>query len=158
MVHLRKNEKIITIIRQHWSVLGQVVSLTAFTFTSLLIVRFYFNFNFFGYAWQVVVFIGFVGAILILYKIYIWLKNGIYVTNQRLVNHEQAGLFTKTVTELLYKDIHEIKYRQKGLPNLLSSYGTLSIRTVADQEIIFKNVPNPEEAVELIDKMRISKI
>ena len=156
MVHLRNNEKIIRIIRHHWSAVAGIIFSSSFILAILLIAKLYFNFNFFGYDWQVIGFCGLLAGIFILYKVYIWRKNGIYVTNQRLVNNEQNGFFTKTVTEFLYQDIHEIKYKQRGLPASMSNYGTLIIKTFANDEIVFNNIPNPEEIVDLINKIKVS--
>ena len=157
-MHLGKDEKVIRIIRHHWVAIAGVI-LSAVIFVVLLITaKLYLNFNFFGYYWQVVTFSGLLASMFILYQIYIWRKNGIYITNQRLVNNEQKGFFTKTVTELLYQDIHEIRYHQKGLAASVSRYGTLIIKTLSDHEIVFNNIPDPEEMVELINKIRISRI
>jgi len=157
-MHLRSDEQVIRVIRHHWAAIAGVILPAGFFLVALLVAKLYFNFNYFGYAWQVIGFVGLLSAIYILYQIFIWRRNGIYITNKRLVNNEQNGLFTKTVTELLYQDIHEIRYRQKGISASMNRYGTLIIKTLSDHEIVLDNIPSPEETVELINKIRISII
>ena len=153
-MHLRSGEKIIRVIRHHWVAISGVVLLSGLVLALLMVTKLYFNFNFFGYYWQVVTFASLLASIGIIYKVYLWRKNGLYITNQRVVNNEQRGFFTKTVTELLYQDIHEIKYHQKGLFASVGNYGTLVIKTFGNDEIVFDNIVNPEVTVEIINKIR----
>ena len=42
-------------------------------------------------------------TMVVLYKYYIWRNNVLIITNQRVVENEQYGFFSKTVTELYTK-------------------------------------------------------
>lgn len=92
--------------------------------------------------------------LMILYKCYIWRNNALVITNQRLVENEQRGFFSRTVTELLYRDILEVSYDKKGINASMYGYGDLKLRTAAENEIVFEKIPKPDETVEMINKVR----
>ena len=153
---LRENEKLIRIIRRHRSSLGGVLSFSAGLVFLFLFALYYIKFNFFGYAWQVFGVFVLVLAGVILSKLYLWRNDVLFITDQRVIRHEQTGLFSKTVTEVLYQDIHEIIFNKKGFASVVNNYGNLVIRTPSDNKIIFEKIPDPERVVEIINKTRLS--
>ena len=157
-MQLRENEILIKIIRRHASSLNGSFSLAGGVLIIYLFVVYYFQFNFFGYVWQVLGVLILVLTMFVLYKIHIWNKNTLAITNQRLIYHEQNGFFSRTVTEVLYRDIHEITFKQKGFSASMSNFGTLIIRTPSDSEMLMEKISDPEKVVELINKTRGSLI
>lgn len=153
---LRENEKLVGVIRRHRSSLGGVLSLSAGLILLFLFVLYYLQFNFFGYAWQIFSVAVLVLALVVLYKLYVWRNDVLYITSQRVLRNEQTGLFSKTVTEILYQDIHEIIFNKKGFASVVNNYGNLVIRTPSDSEIVFEKIPDPERVVEIINKTRLS--
>lgn len=155
-MQLRENEILIKIIRRHTSSLNGSISLAGGILMTYLLVVYYFQFNFFGYVWQVLSVLILILISFVVYKVYVWRKNAFLITNQRLINNEQNGFFSRTVTEITYDDVHEITFKQKGLSATFSNYGTLVIRTPSENEIILEKIPDPEKAVELINKTKNS--
>ena len=68
------------------------------------------------------------------------------ITNDRIVNVEQQGLFARTVSELdLYK-IQDVTSEVRGLIPTLFNYGNVHVQTAGTQErFVFEQVPNPHE-------------
>lgn len=153
---LRENEKLVEVVRRHKSSLSGTLSLSAGLVFLFLFVLFYLKFNFFGYGWQVFSVLVFILALVCLSKLYVWRNDVLYITNQRITRNEQAGLFNKTVTEILYQDVHEITFNKKGLASIVNNYGDLVIRTPSENKIIFEKIPDPEKVVEIINKTRTS--
>lgn len=151
---LRENEKLIKVIRRHKSSLSGLWSASTGVVLLFVLILFYFKFNFFGYAWQVFSAIALALSFAVLYKLYVWRNNVLFITNQRVIRNEQTGLFSKTVTEVLYQDIHEIVFNKKGFSAMVGNYGTLIIRTPSDNKVVFDKIPDPEKVVEIINKMR----
>lgn len=151
---LRENEKLIEVVRRHKSSLGGTWSLSAGLMFLFLFVLFYLKFNFFGYGWQVFGILVLILSAASLYKFYVWKNDVLFITNQRVVRNEQAGLFHKIVTEILYRDIHEIIFNKKGLSSIVNNYGNLVIRTPSENKIVFEKIPDPEKVVEIINKTR----
>jgi len=121
---------------------------------ALILVRYLAHFDFFGYYHLVLAFAFLVVLLVILYKLFIWRMDALIITDQRFVENEQRGFFSKTVTELLYQDILEISYTKEGLNASLYNFGDIKIRTAAENELVFEKIPNPAEVVEVINKIR----
>jgi len=81
------------------------------------------------------------------------------VTNDRIINIEQQGLFARTISELdLYK-IQDVTSEVKGFLPTIFNYGNVYIQTAAEKErFIFEQVPNPHEIsrriIELMEEDR----
>jgi len=154
MLTLRENEAIIKVVRQHRSVLAGTiiwsavfVGLALFTFLKL-------NNDILDYSGEITTGIALLATLLILYKIYIWRKSNLILTNQRVILNVRHGAFSRTVTELLYKDVHDISFRQVGLSALIYRYGKLIIKMPSGNEITFDKLPLSAGVIETINKIR----
>lgn len=151
---LRQNEKLIKAVRRHKMFLMPIFFTWPLIVVGLLIVRHGIDFTFFGYWRWVLILSVLLVLLVILYKWFIWRNNALIITNQRVVENEQRGFFSKTVTELLYRDIREISYSKDGMNASIYDYGDLKMRTAADNDIIIEKIANPDETVELINQIR----
>lgn len=67
------------------------------------------------------------------------------VTNDRIIDTEQKGLFARTVTELELFQIQDVTTHVKGLFGTIFKYGDVVIATASNtSSIIFHDIPNPE--------------
>ena len=154
MITLRKSEEIIKTIRQHRSVMvGTVV--WSVVFAGLVVLSFLkLNLDIFGYSSEITTGIILLTILVILYKFYIWRKNTLIITNQRVVLNVRHNAFSKTVTELLYRDIYDISFKQAGPLAFIGRYGRIIIKTPSGSEITFDRAPSPASVVEVINKIR----
>ncbi|MEK7616290.1 MAG: PH domain-containing protein [Patescibacteria group bacterium] len=90
----------------------------------------------------------------LLIKIFRWEYTMLVLTNQRIVCQVQKGLFSRNTIELLYKDIKELSYANRGIGGTMFNYGDLKLSTAADVTHTFEHIPEPDHVVELIGKMR----
>jgi len=66
------------------------------------------------------------------------------VTNRRVVNVEQKGLFLRQVSELRYRKIQDVTTEVSGVIPTFLNYGDVFIQTAGKQHRFrFHNVPNP---------------
>jgi uncharacterized membrane protein YdbT with pleckstrin-like domain len=66
------------------------------------------------------------------------------VTDRRIVNIEQRGLFSREISELELENIQDITTEVKGVIPTFLNYGDLFVQTAAEKErFIFHNVPDP---------------
>ncbi len=78
------------------------------------------------------------------------------VTNQRIVNIEQKGLFARSTSELRLEKIQDVTTDVHGIISTFLNYGDILVQTAAEQEkFIFRNVPDPYAIKDLI--MRLQK-
>lgn len=73
------------------------------------------------------------------------------VTNKRIVNINQKGLFVRNVSELELENIQDITTEVKGVIPTFLNYGDVFIQTAAEKErFVFQNVPDPYKVKDLI--------
>lgn len=74
------------------------------------------------------------------YYLDIWI-----VTNDRIIDTEQKGLFVRTITELELFQIQDVTTHVTGLFSTIFKYGDLVIATASNTNtIIFHDIPNPD--------------
>jgi uncharacterized membrane protein YdbT with pleckstrin-like domain len=68
------------------------------------------------------------------------------VTNDRIVDIEQHGLFSRTTSEVDLYRIQDVTVDVHGFFSTIMNYGDLTVKTASDNiHIIFYNIPNPNE-------------
>lgn len=86
---------------------------------------------------------------------YLWSMNVIIVTNQRLIDLDQAGFFNRTVSETTYTKIQDVSYTICGLLPTVFHYGTVVVQTAGGQtNLELKGVRNPEAVQDLITQLQ----
>lgn len=75
------------------------------------------------------------------------------ITNKRIIDSD--GFFRKTTSEILHRDIRNVRVEQSLLERITNS-GTLSIYTSSDEvpEVHMAHVPRPDKVREVIDTYR----
>lgn len=73
------------------------------------------------------------------------------VTNKRIIDIEQIGLFSRDVAELRLENIQDIKVEAVGIIQSFLKMGNLHIQTAGqNKEVSFKNIPNAYEVKNVI--------
>src|SRR5690606_31415112 len=76
------------------------------------------------------------------------------VTDQRIINIEQRGMFNREIAEHDLDKIQDVSGLQKGFFQTLFSYGYVHVQTAGEiQRFIFKQVDNPFDIVRQINKL-----
>ncbi len=88
----------------------------------------------------VVTFLWFYGFLMwIDYWLDVWI-----VTDQRVVNIEQKGLFSRHVSELHFHTVQDVTSKVQGLIPTLLNYGDVEVQTAAEKtRFLFRRVPDP---------------
>ncbi|MBU0597020.1 PH domain-containing protein [Patescibacteria group bacterium] len=77
------------------------------------------------------------------------------VTNDRIVDIEQLGLFARSVSELDLFRIQDVTTDVHGFFSTIFHYGDVTVKTASSNVgIVFRNVPNPNKVRE--DLIRLS--
>lgn len=151
---LRPNEQLIKIARRHVIFLMPAFFSWPLLILAVLVLRYVLDFNFWGYWLLVLTLVIVIVLLVVLHRFYIWRSNALIITNQRVVENEQFGFFSKTVTELLYRDIREISYSKDGINASVYDYGDLKMRTAGDSDVVVEKIAQPDEVVDLINQIR----
>ncbi|MFC1598469.1 PH domain-containing protein [Patescibacteria group bacterium] len=159
----QKGEKLILFIRRHWIVIighyllyislglipvglyffikyAEPSYLTgAFTYPLLLLL---------GSLYYLYILLFFFNAFLD-YYLDVWI-----VTNKRIINIEQKGLFNRVIAEHELDKIQDVTGEQKGVFATIFSFGDVSVQTAGEVPMfIFRQVDNPFEVAKTINHL-----
>lgn len=77
------------------------------------------------------------------------------VTDQRIINIEQKGLFSRSTSELELEKVQDITTDIKGILRTFLNFGDLLVQTAAEKEkFLFHNIPEPNYVKDLIMKLQ----
>ena len=77
------------------------------------------------------------------------------ITNKRVIDIEQLGLFARDIVEVRMENVEDVKTEVLGLIASLLDIGNVYIQTAAEsREVIIKNIPNPHKLREVIAQYR----
>ncbi len=77
------------------------------------------------------------------------------ITNERIVNIEQRGLFIRQVSELKFSNIQDVTTEVQGLIPTLLNFGNVYVQTAGTKtRFNFRKVPNPYKLKALIMNMK----
>ena len=83
------------------------------------------------------------GLLLFFYHWIGWFYSIFIVTNQRIQQTSQSGVFGKTVIDLSLSKIQNISYNVPGLAGELFKFGTIIIQTYVG-DLVIRNVEHPD--------------
>jgi len=165
MIEFRENEHTIFEIRKHWFIIAtELTILTFLAFLPLLIPQILESINIvviFGESesfWSVFVFM------YSFYLLMLWIIGFVFwtnyyldvwiVTNQKILDIEQIGLFSREVSILHLERIQDITTETNGIVNTLVKFGDLHVQTAGQQrEFIIHNVPNPDKIAKRVNEV-----
>ncbi len=152
-------EKIYIAIREHWVVLAMRIAVWAILLVALI--------GFYAFAPRTVpglfegtaglmtelatqIYILFLGISLFVIIVLYYLNLHI-ITNIRIVDIDQEGLFRHVISELHIEKIEDVTSDTSGVLGNIFDYGTVRIQTAgASERFEFQNVPNPAKLVKII--------
>jgi uncharacterized membrane protein YdbT with pleckstrin-like domain len=90
----------------------------------------------------------------IFYALTIYTLDTVIITNQRIIDNFQRGLFNREVSELNNHRIQDVSVHTSGLIETILEFGTVTVQTAAaEKQFIFRNLPRPEKVKDTIMKM-----
>lgn len=149
------NEKVVLFLRRHWIDLLRIFAFSGVLFVLPVVAGTLIelaNPNLILHAFWgpalIVILISYLLTILVLtyteltdYWLDVWI-----VTNERIINTEQHGLFNRVVSEVSLSQIQDITSEQKGFLSTFLTFGHVFIQTAAERERFeFKDIDNPDE-------------
>lgn len=160
----RENEEVLRIIHRHWfsiamqyaaigfttllliaisSVLPQITTLPPDTIPPIFL-TFLFN-TFFLFIWL------YAFLVWIDYYFDIWI-----ITNERIVNIEQRGLFSREVSELQFSRIQDVTSVVDGFIPTILNFGNVYVQTAAEEKrFVFRQIPDPYTIKDMV--MQLSR-
>lgn len=145
------DEETILLTRKHW--LNLFFPLATIKLSVILIFGSYFIINSFGWYeklsslyWFIVLVFLLVFWTLAFYSIMIYELNTVIVTNKRIIENKQGGLFKHTVNELELDKIQDISVQVVGPLAEFLRFGDIEIQSAgAKNKFTFYQLPRPTE-------------
>jgi membrane protein YdbS with pleckstrin-like domain len=154
VLQLKDGEKIRAVIRRHVATLIPALFLALV----LIVVPFFLLFPLFGWGIPGAILFFFAvlaGIVIAVRAMLLWDADVLIVTTMRLVDVDQQGLLTRTVSEAAYGAIQDVSWKRAGLADTLFRMGSVKIQTASASSIIHaKGVSQPETVYELINELR----
>lgn len=159
MIQIPRDEKVILVLRKHWFVLameGFVFGFLALLpLAAMMIGGSVLNLGFDSplativtaayVIWLIALWIGFF-IFWTDYYLDIWI-----ITDKRIIDIEQQGLFSRTTSALRHDNIQDSTISQPGLIASLLGFGTIQVQSAAaDVEIVIPYARSPQRVKELI--------
>jgi len=154
---LDKDEKVMIKQRKHWFVfvldaLGFfIAAFLPFIVFPLIDWIFPQVYDFFGQgpAFALFLFVGLVWLVLVWIMFFIAFTNYyldiLVVTNKRLIDIDQLGLFSRDIATIPFENIQDIKIQTIGIIPTLLKYGNIYIQTAGkNEEVIIRGIAHPE--------------
>src|SRR3989339_208136 len=158
----KDNEKVLLFFRRHWITVVKIILLSLFI--ALIPIIFYLLFAR-GYAYleipafrAIYFLLNSIYALFIIlfaftnfidYYLDVWI-----VTNLRIINIEQKGLFAREMSEKDLGRMQDITSDVKGFLPTILNYGDVHIQTAGEeQRFVFKQIPNAEEVTRTISNI-----
>jgi hypothetical protein len=95
-----------------------------------------------------------VGLYLALRSFMVWYWNAFVLTNLRVIDVDQRGLFDRTVSEAVYDRIQDVSYHVKGVWGTMLRYGTIIVQTAgATTNLELYYVHDPKEIHHVITEL-----
>lgn len=164
------DEHVVVVLHRHWFVfvrhLAQVLLMATLPLAILAVVitmtEFQLDAGTLSYA-LLVMGGGLYGLFLLMLLYGYWLDYALdvfIVSDKRVVDIEQAGLFNRTVSEQRLFRVQDVTYEVKGMLRTFLKFGDVHIQTAGEKvRFVFEDVPHPDRVTELIlreaDKLQV---
>jgi uncharacterized membrane protein YdbT with pleckstrin-like domain len=164
------DETIYTVIHRHWfNILSHFIAIIFLTF--LILIFYFFAEPTAGllktsFEPSVVSFITTTALLFLwLYAFFIWIDYYFdvwVITNERVLNVEQKGLFTRIISEVHLGRVQDVTTKVEGFLPTLLHYGDIFVQTAGEEKHFhFRNVGDPDkhkdDIVKLVKKIRERK-
>lgn len=160
MLQLRENEKIAIVVRKHWFVIANRLSLFLFLLIVPIAALPAFSGLFSVVGINPTMAAPFVHFFLSIYIM--TLLAGVYfffmdycldswiVTNQRILDIEQHGLFSREISEIPINRVQDITIEVRGFFRTIFKFGTIRLQTAGEREYTIDNIPHLHEIKDAI--------
>lgn len=158
MIGLHENERVVYEVRRHWYVLFAESLAIIALFLVPWLVLFGFSaagvslgakgdalFVFLAASWLLMLWTAF-GVVWTNYYLDVWL-----VTNKRIIDIEQQGLFSRDVSEFRLDRIQDVTIEIKGFLPTMLRFGDIHVQTAGEtHEFMMRRIANPYQVKEAI--------
>lgn len=152
--NLRPDERVVAVIRRSILAYAGPVVLALFSlFLAFFLIVPLFARGRFGTALFVLLII--LGVYLVFRTLWFWYWTAFIVTNSRIIDTDQRGVFHRRISEARFEKVEDIAIEIRGIVATIFHLGTVRIQTTGGHATIeLRTVPRPELVHELLSRLR----
>ncbi|PIZ57095.1 hypothetical protein COY23_01895 [bacterium (Candidatus Torokbacteria) CG_4_10_14_0_2_um_filter_35_8] len=156
-IEFEENEEVIAVIRKHPICLAKPIFVLIFF---LVLISFFLKFFLASLAGFIILLV--ILCILLGYSLshfLLWYFDIFLVTNQRLIDIDQKGIFRKEISETSLDKIQDVTYEVNGIINTIFGLGSVKVQNAGSKSVIeIQSTRNPRAIQELISSLeRVSE-
>src|SRR5680860_676618 len=143
----REDEEILMIFNKHWFTIAMpLVKGVAIILLSFIVpISFRFMGSIYSYGISAGIFylwiMFWVGYIL--YEYYHWYRDKFIISDHRVIDIDQKGMFTRRVSEIELEKIQNITYTVAGFFQTMFNFGTVTIQSAGNNDLNLKQISDP---------------
>lgn len=155
----RESEIVLRVVHRHWFDIAThffvIILFVAMLFGSLSLIPFLYPEALGTEMFRFVLFIQNSLILLVwLYAFLIWIDYFFdvwIITNERVINIEQKGLFVRAVSELKFSRIQDVTSEVSGMIPTILNFGDVKVQTASEEDyFLFRRVPDPYHVKDVI--------
>ena len=154
MFQLDTNEQIVAIIHRHWFVIsGRLSILTVFLLPPIIALLLAGAFLAPEFIPAATFFICLYALVVLLAGFIIWADFYLdmwVVTTKRVLDIEQKGLFSRSVSEFMLNNVQDVSVSIAGFFPTVFKYGNIMVQTAGESSFSINDVPHPERIKDTI--------
>ena len=150
----KENEKVILALHRHWFVFGgKMTVISIMLMIPIILIPIIIGFVPDLYVKLALFLISIFILIILLISFIFWVDYYLdmwIVTDERIIDIEQHGLFKREVSEFMLSRIQDVTVE---IPNFFATvlkFGNISIQTAGDKPFVARDIPNVSEAKDII--------
>lgn len=90
----------------------------------------------------------------IFYSLTIYSLNVVIITDRRIIDSDQRGLFNRKVSELHSHRIQDVSTHTRGMIKTFLGFGDVTVQTAgSERQFVFCDIPEPEKVKDVIMQM-----
>jgi len=159
----KENEKVLLLLRPHFFTIAIRVGFLGLMCLVPVIVGLIFLQYFTAASWLNVFFflssVWYLGLWLaIFYALTIYTLNTVIITDSRIIDSDQYGLFDRKISELHSHRIQDVSIHTNGLIETFLQFGDVTVQTAAsEKQFVFHQVPRPDIVKDVIMQVTAAK-
>ncbi len=155
----RESERVLRVVHRHWFDIAThffvIILFVAMLFGSLSLTPFLYPDALGAEMSRFILFIQNSLILLVwLYAFLVWIDYFFdvwIITNERVINIEQKGLFVRAVSELKFSRIQDVTSEVSGMIPTILNFGDVKVQTASEEDyFLFRRVPDPYHVKDLI--------
>ena len=155
----RESETVLRVVHRHWFDIAThffvIILFVAMLFGSLSLTPLLYPDMLGTEAFRFVLFIQNSLILLVwLYAFLIWIDYFFdvwIITNERVINIEQKGLFVRAVSELKFSRIQDVTSEVSGMIPTILNFGDVKVQTASEEDyFLFRRIPDPYHVKDVI--------